>query len=74
MHAESGLGNAGERLYIHCWGGHGRTGTLVATMLARLYSLSCSSALRYTQVKVKVTSGHFVNACCLHHCLLCSTT
>lgn len=20
---------AGEKLYIHCWGGHGRTGTLV---------------------------------------------
>ncbi|GAB4815508.1 hypothetical protein N2152v2_002554 [Parachlorella kessleri] len=39
----------GERLYIHCWGGHGRTGTLVATMLGRLYSLSCSNALRYTQ-------------------------
>ncbi len=42
---------AGERLYIHCWGGHGRTGTLVATMLGRLYSLSCSNALRYTQVR-----------------------
>ena len=22
---------AGEKLYIHCWGGHGRTGTLVST-------------------------------------------
>lgn len=21
---------AGEKLYIHCWGGHGRTGTLVS--------------------------------------------
>eukprot|EP00887_Chlorella_sp_A99_P003451 scaffold7.g3451.t1 len=39
----------GERLYIHCWGGHGRTGTLVATMLGRLYHVSCSGALRYTQ-------------------------
>lgn len=39
----------GERLYIHCWGGHGRTGTLVAIILARLYGLSTSQALEYTQ-------------------------
>lgn len=40
----------GERLYVHCWGGHGRTGTLLAVMLGRLYGLPCSTALRYTQV------------------------
>eukprot|EP00775_Hariotina_reticulata_P001786 gene1786-2120_t len=39
----------GEKLYIHCWGGHGRTGTLVATMLGRLYGLPFSSALKHTQ-------------------------
>lgn len=39
----------GEKMYIHCWGGHGRTGTLVATMLGRLYCLPYTSALRYTQ-------------------------
>jgi len=39
----------GERLYIHCWGGHGRTGTLVAIILARLYGLSTAQALGYTQ-------------------------
>lgn len=39
----------GERLYIHCWGGHGRTGTLVAVMLGRLYSIPYTLALRYTQ-------------------------
>ncbi|WIA42418.1 hypothetical protein OEZ86_008416 [Tetradesmus obliquus] len=39
----------GEKMYIHCWGGHGRTGTLVATMLGRLYGLPYSTALRYTQ-------------------------
>jgi len=39
----------GEKLYIHCWGGHGRTGTLVAIMLGRLYGLPYTSALRYTQ-------------------------
>ena len=24
---------AGQRLYIHCWGGHGRTGTLVSGVM-----------------------------------------
>lgn len=36
-------------VYIHCWGGHGRTGTVVAVMLARMYGLSPPAALRYTQ-------------------------
>ena len=39
----------GERLYVHCWGGHGRTGTLVAVMLARLYGLATTETLVYTQ-------------------------
>jgi hypothetical protein len=39
----------GEKLYIHCWGGHGRTGTLVAVMLGRLYNLPYTTALRYCQ-------------------------
>jgi hypothetical protein len=39
----------GEKMYIHCWGGHGRTGTLVATMLSRLYCFNFNQALRYTQ-------------------------
>mmetsp|Transcript_39935 Transcript_39935/g.88741 ORF Transcript_39935/g.88741 Transcript_39935/m.88741 type:complete len:394 (+) Transcript_39935:213-1394(+) len=39
----------GEKLYIHCWGGHGRTGTLVAVILGRLYNLPYTTALRYTQ-------------------------
>lgn len=40
---------SGQRLYIHCWGGHGRTGTLVAIMLSRLYGLTGLDALHYTQ-------------------------
>jgi len=39
----------GERLYIHCWGGHGRTGTLVAVMLGRIYGISYAAALHCTQ-------------------------
>ena len=40
----------GERMYVHCWGGHGRTGTLIAVMLARLYCISTEEALLYTQL------------------------
>ena len=39
----------GERLYIHCWGGHGRTGTLVSILLGRLYGMDARAALRYCQ-------------------------
>lgn len=39
----------GERLYIHCWGGHGRTGSLVALILSRLYGMTALDALHYTQ-------------------------
>ncbi|KAG1665777.1 hypothetical protein FOA52_002872 [Chlamydomonas sp. UWO 241] len=41
---------AGQVLYVHCWGGHGRTGTLIAIMLGRLYGLPYASALRHTQL------------------------
>lgn len=40
----------GEKLYIHCWGGHGRTGTLIAVILGRIYGLNADQALHYTQV------------------------
>eukprot|EP00798_Chlamydomonas_sp_ICE-L_P017835 gene17835-24219_t len=39
----------GENLYIHCWGGHGRTGTLVSVMLGRMYDLPYTAAIRYCQ-------------------------
>lgn len=38
-----------EVLYVHCWGGHGRTGTLVSVILGRLYNLPSQAALRHTQ-------------------------
>ena len=41
---------AGKRLYIHCWGGHGRTGTVVAIMLGRMYDVTTSQALARTQL------------------------
>ena len=32
----------GEIIYLHCWGGHGRTGTLVCIMLHLMYSVNTS--------------------------------
>lgn len=30
----------GEIMYLHCWGGHGRTGTVVCIMLYLMYGVS----------------------------------
>eukprot|EP01102_Stenamoeba_stenopodia_P018593 TRINITY_DN6842_c0_g1_i1.p1 TRINITY_DN6842_c0_g1~~TRINITY_DN6842_c0_g1_i1.p1 ORF type:complete len:333 (-),score=46.96 TRINITY_DN6842_c0_g1_i1:179-1177(-) len=40
----------GEVLYIHCYGGHGRTGTVVALLLSYLYNLTANEALKLTQL------------------------
>lgn len=34
----------GERIYLHCWGGHGRTGTVVCIMLYLMYGVRSSSS------------------------------
>ena len=39
----------GSRLYVHCWGGHGRTGTVVCILLHLIYNLSAFDALRRCQ-------------------------
>ena len=40
----------GDVIYLHCWGGHGRTGTLVCIILCILYEyLSVDNALNYCQ-------------------------
>lgn len=39
----------GEVMYIHCWGGHGRTGTIIAVMLGMLFALDANEALARTQ-------------------------
>ena len=41
---------AGEVIYLHCWGGHGRTGTVVAVALGLLYGVSSAEALARTQL------------------------
>ena len=40
---------AGEKLYIHCWGGRGRAGTVGACLLGRAYGLRADEALARVQ-------------------------
>ena len=40
---------SGEKLYIHCWGGHGRTGTIVSILLSILYNYDAPTAMQYCQ-------------------------
>jgi hypothetical protein len=39
----------GETIYLHCWGGHGRTGTLVCIMLHMMYEMEAIDAMRRCQ-------------------------
>ena len=39
----------GETLYVHCWGGHGRTGTLICIMLHMMYEMEAIDAMRRCQ-------------------------
>jgi hypothetical protein len=39
----------GDVLYLHCWGGHGRTGTVVCLMLHLMYGISAVEAMRRCQ-------------------------
>jgi hypothetical protein len=39
----------GENIYIHCTGGHGRTGTISAILLCLLYKITPKEALEYVQ-------------------------
>ena len=39
----------GEKIFVHCAGGHGRTGTVVGCVLYLLYKLSLEEILNYLQ-------------------------
>lgn len=41
----------GEVIYLHCWGGHGRTGTVVCIMLYLLYGVSDVVVDRFLSLK-----------------------
>ena len=36
-------------VYVHCWGGHGRTGIIIAILLAILYKIDADKALELTE-------------------------
>ena len=40
----------GDVIYMHCWGGHGRTGTVVCLVLHLLYGLDVASCLERCQL------------------------
>ncbi len=40
---------SGENIYCHCWGGHGRAGTVISVVLGLLYNLSPAAAMKRCQ-------------------------
>ena len=53
----------GEKVYLHCWGGHGRTGIIVCLVLHLMFQLNAVDALEYCEhvhkqriVRLDVTS------------------
>jgi len=40
----------GKVLYLHCWGGHGRTGTVVSIMLHLMYGFNSTASMRRCQL------------------------
>ena len=38
------------KIYMHCMGGHGRTGTVAAILLGKLYSLTATQSLQLTSI------------------------
>jgi protein-tyrosine phosphatase len=52
----------GEVIYLHCWGGHGRTGIIVSLMLHLIYGITSVEAMRrckflHDMRKAKVNVG-----------------
>jgi hypothetical protein len=39
----------GENILIHCWGGHGRTGTICSILLGKLYPFTAEECLKRVQ-------------------------
>jgi len=50
----------GEVIYLHCWGGHGRTGTVVCIMLYLLYGVRAILLPSYVSV---LSESVFAIAC-----------
>jgi len=37
--------DGGECVYVHCWGGHGRTGTVVSVLIGLVFNVNAQTAL-----------------------------
>ena len=53
----------GEKVYIHCRGGHGRTGTIAAIVLYMLYELSIQQIYDYLQYSHDQRIGNYFASC-----------
>ena len=53
----------GEKVYIHCRGGHGRTGTIAAIVLYMLYKLSVQQIYDYLQYSHDQRIGSYFGPC-----------
>ena len=53
----------GEKVYIHCRGGHGRTGTIAAIVLYMLYKLSIQEIYDYLQYSHDQRIGNYFASC-----------
>ncbi|KAJ5075721.1 dual specificity protein phosphatase dsp8-related [Anaeramoeba ignava] len=42
--------NSDVKMLVHCWGGHGRTGTIVSLILGKMYSLSPEEVFSRIQI------------------------
>lgn len=52
-----------EKVYIHCRGGHGRTGTIAAIVLYMLYKLSLQQIFDYLQYSHDQRIGNYFGPC-----------
>jgi len=41
---------SGKTVYLHCWGGHGRTGIMVCLVLHLMFKLSAEDAINYCEL------------------------
>ena len=57
------LVSAGEKLYIHCYGGHGRAGTISIPLLTSFYGIPASEALQLADFYHKIREGHNTGRC-----------
>ena len=53
----------GDKIYIHCKGGHGRTGTVAAILLYMLYKLSLQQIFDYVQFSHDQRESNYFGPC-----------